>query len=227
MTPEEIKQAWNSILLRIQAAALRSPDRQKVGLLAVSKTQPVGAIRSLYQLGQRDFAENYAQELVEKAETLRAEGLNEIRWHFIGHLQTNKVKMILPYVHAIHSVDSLRLAQEISKRSDRKIVCFLEVNLSQEASKSGVSLADTDALVESMRLLPHTEIAGLMCIPSAELDEAELKKAFLRLREKKEELKLNSLSMGMSSDFEIAIEAGATHVRVGTALFGKRNYIPR
>jgi pyridoxal phosphate enzyme (YggS family) len=222
-----IQLAYQEIQARVIRARDASPYRQKVTLLAVSKVQPLDAIRALYELGQRDFDENYAQEMLNKATTLASEGKRDIRWHFIGHLQTNKVKLILPHVYAIHSVDSIRLAQEISKRAGaenppRNIIIFLEVNLNSETSKAGISLAQVDALAESVRSLPHLDLRGLMAIPDPKLGAQNLRKAFSSLREKTQALHLPEISMGMSSDFEIAIAEGATQVRIGTALFGAR-----
>jgi len=217
-----IEGAFNSIRERIKRALAKSPYQQTVTLLAVSKVQPLDSIRELYRLGQRDFAENYAQELVEKAQTLKQENFADIRWHFIGHLQTNKVKMILPYVYSIHSIDSFKLAQEISKRSPQDIRCFIEVNLNAEESKTGVPLAEVEELAAQIAALPRIKLSGLMSIPRAELSPNQLREAFDHLREKSRALSLPEISMGMSSDFEMAVEAGSTHVRVGTALFGAR-----
>lgn len=199
-----------------------------VCLVAVSKTQPAAAIEELYRLGHRDFGENYVQELLEKARELGARGCTGIRWHFIGHLQTNKVKMLLPVVHAIHSVDSVKLGREISKRAERKIPCFLEVNVDGEASKSGFAPAEVRSAAQELAGLQNLDLRGLMCIPAPRPRAAEMKSVFVALRELEKSCHpwtQGELSMGMSDDFEMAIDAGATSVRVGTRLFGSRKTI--
>lgn len=194
---------------------------EPVTLIAVSKTQPVEALEKLYKEGQRDFGENYVQELMEKARWFNEKGYFDVRWHFIGHLQSNKVKQIVSLVHCIHSVDSEKLALEIAKRREGEALpIFIQVNIDQEATKSGVSPQDLTALVERVSQLPTLKVLGLMCIP-----EPSSKNAFGRLRELEASCKphtLGMLSMGMSQDFEEAIRQGSTHVRVGTLLFGPR-----
>jgi pyridoxal phosphate enzyme (YggS family) len=199
-----------------------------VTLVAVSKVQPVEAIEAAYHLGQRDFGENYVQELVGKAEELDRRGCVEIRWHFIGHLQTNKVKALIPWVSCIQSVDSLKLAKEVSKRwkaSGRvgKIAVFLQVNQDSESSKSGLAEGDVVSVAQEIAVLEGVELLGLMSIPDPSGDSTS---AFRRLRELEKSARpatRGMLSMGMSSDFESAIQEGATHVRVGTSLFGERS----
>lgn len=222
-----LESRYREILSRIPAAR---PDGFPITLLAVSKTQPVEQIEALYRLGHRDFGENYVQELVEKAGELDRRGCAGIRWHFIGHLQTNKVKMLMPLVHAIHAVDSERLAKELAKRwaaSGRtgRLPVFVEVNIDQEPSKSGLDPQEVPAFVQSIvDQYPELEVEGLMCIP-AKGSEKETRQAFKQLRELEKSCQpasLGFLSMGMSSDYPIALEEGATHIRVGTALFGAR-----
>jgi pyridoxal phosphate enzyme (YggS family) len=179
-----------------------------------------GAIREAFAAGQRDFGENYAQEWREKADALAE--LDGIRWHFIGGLQTNKVKYLAGRVAAIHTVDRLELAREISRRFAAKGATarvFLEVNVGGEATKSGCAPGDAPALAEAARALPALEVAGLMCIPPAEADP---RPHFRALRALRDALGLAELSMGMSADWRIAIEEGSTCVRVGTAIFGER-----
>lgn len=197
-------------------------------LIAVSKMQPVEALAELYHLGHRDFGENYAQELIEKAAALTARGLKGIRWHFIGHLQTNKVKSIIPWVSAVHSVDSLKLALELSKRwsplnKPNPLSIFIEVNIAGEEAKAGIAPGEARTLCEQIaRECPALRLEGLMCIPPASGDP---RSAFIQLRELEAECRpftRSGLSMGMSSDFPVALEEGATHVRVGTRLFGVR-----
>jgi pyridoxal phosphate enzyme (YggS family) len=202
----------------------------KVTLIAVSKTQPVEAIETLYHLGHRDFGENYVQELVEKAEKLREAGCEGIRWHFIGHLQSNKVKALIPIVHAVHSVDSARLAEELAKRwkqagREGRLPCFVEVNIDHEASKSGVMPEDAAAVAAQVAALPELELEGLMAIPASVGGAADALQAFAALHDLEQRCRPHTtgkLSMGMSDDYELAITQGATHVRLGTALFGSR-----
>jgi pyridoxal phosphate enzyme (YggS family) len=201
-------------------ARVRAGLPQGVTLVAVSKTQPAQAIREAYAAGQRDFGENYAQEWREKAEALA--DLPELRWHFIGALQTNKVKVLAGRVHAIHTVDRVELAREISKRFAAKggtARVFLEVNTGGEASKAGCSPEAAPALAEAVRALPGLELVGLMAIPPPDEDP---RPHFRLLRQIRDRLGLPELSMGMSADWRIAVEEGATVIRIGTALFGER-----
>lgn len=230
----EIASRYQSILRRIAGAAQSQGHARAVTLVAVSKTQPADAIEALYRLGHRDFGENYVQELVAKAEELAHRGCTEIRWHFIGHLQTNKVKALLPYVASVHSVNSEKLALELAKRwaaSGRtgKLPVFIEVNISGEDTKAGLSPDEIPALARKIGEMPGLELLGLMCIPDPELPESELRGHFKGLRELEEKCRPWSkgrLSMGMSGDFELALAEGATDVRVGTALFGPRQAAP-
>jgi len=191
-----------------------------VTLVAVSKTQPAEAIREAHAAGQRDFGENYAQEWREKADALA--DLADLRWHFIGSLQTNKVKLLAGRVHAIHTVDRAELAREISKRFQQKGATarvFLEVNVGGEASKAGCPPDQAPALAEAVRALPALELMGLMAIPPPDQDP---RPHFRLLRALRDRLGLRELSMGMSADWPIAVEEGATVIRVGTAIFGER-----
>jgi pyridoxal phosphate enzyme (YggS family) len=201
-------------------AAIRARVPEGVRLVAVSKTQPAAAIREAYAAGQRDFGENYAQEWREKADALA--DLADLRWHFIGALQTNKVKYLAGRVHAIHTVDRVELAREISKRFAAKGAVarvFLEVNTGGEHTKAGCAPEAAPALAEAVRALPGLAVAGLMAIPPPEEDP---RPHFRLLRALRDRLGLRELSMGMSADWPIAIEEGATLIRVGTAIFGER-----
>ncbi len=205
-----------------QAASGRS-----ITLLAVSKGQSAEAIAELYRLGHRDFGENYVQELVDKAEQLAALGCSEIRWHFIGHLQTNKVKALVSHVWAVHSVDSEKLARELAKRWDRAtpLPCFIEVNIDGEASKTGIAPENTASLARKIASLPQLRLLGLMAVPASGRTTEETSQSFAKLCSLEEQCRpatQGQLSMGMSTDFELAITQGSTHVRVGTALFGPR-----
>ena len=201
-------------------ASVRAALPHGVTLVAVSKTQPAEAIREAYAAGQRDFGENYAQEWRDKADALA--DLPDLRWHFIGALQTNKVKYLAGRVHAIHTVDRAELARELSKRFlSRGAVAraFLEVNTGGEASKAGCTPDAAPALAAEVRALPAIELVGLMTIPPPEEDP---RPHFRLLRGLRDRLGLCELSMGMSADWRAAVEEGATVVRIGTAIFGER-----
>lgn len=202
--------------------------KEKATLVAVSKTKPASDIEALYNLGQRDFGENYVQELVDKVAVLP----KDILWHFIGHLQSNKVKYIASFVHLIHGVDSIKLLQEINKqaaKNNRVIHCLLQVHISQEETKFGF---DEDELMNAdwnlIASLKHVQINGLMGMASfsnnfnlVRSEFGQLKAIFDKL--KQHQPQLNTLSMGMSGDYKIAIEEGSNMIRVGSLLFGSRN----
>lgn len=195
-----------------------------VTLVAVSKTQPAGAIREAYAAGQRDFGENYAQEWRAKADALS--DLADLRWHFIGSLQTNKAKVLAGRVAYVHTIDREELARELSRRlvaKGARARAFLEVNVGSELSKGGCAPEEVPRLVEAVRALPALEVVGLMCIPPAAGDP---RPHFRLLRGLRDRLGLAELSMGMSGDWPVAVEEGATFVRVGTALFGARGAEP-
>jgi pyridoxal phosphate enzyme (YggS family) len=203
-----------------QVAALRAQMPPGVTLVAVSKTQPASAIREAYAAGQRDFGENYAQEWRAKADALA--DCPELRWHFIGGLQTNKVKLIAGRVAFVHTVDRQELARELSRRlvaREARARVFLEVNVAGEASKEGCRPEHAAELAEAVRALPGLDLVGLMCIPPAGADP---RPHFRLLRQLRERLGLAELSMGMSADWREAVEEGATFVRIGTAIFGPR-----
>jgi PLP dependent protein len=207
---------------RVQAACTRAGRaRASVTLLAVSKLMPIDALVAAHTAGQRDFAENYAQELRDKASDARLAGA---RFHAIGALQTNKAKYVAAHAFAFHALDREELAHELSKRRAGKppLQCFLEVNIAGEATKHGVHPAALPALLAAVRAQPNLEVAGLMCMPpAAELPEAS-RPHFAALRALAQHVRLAGLSMGSTDDFEVAIEEGATHVRVGRAIFGER-----
>ncbi|MDX1956117.1 MAG: YggS family pyridoxal phosphate-dependent enzyme [Chitinophagaceae bacterium] len=197
-------------------------------LVAVSKTKPTEDIKALYDLGQRDFGENYVQELVDKAAQLP----NDIRWHFIGHLQSNKVKYIAPFVHLIHGVDSFKLLKEIDKqaaKNERVIDCLLQIHIAQEETKFGLDESELASLLTDPVFpgLNHVQIRGLMGMASFSEDQALVRSEFKTLQalfqKYGKERGWSVLSMGMSADFSIAIEEGSTLVRIGSLLFGSRN----
>ena len=202
----------------------------KALLVAVSKTKPIEAIQALYDLGQRDFGENYVQELVEKHEQLP----KDIRWHFIGHLQSNKVKYIAPFVHLIHGVDSFNLLKEINKqalKNNRIIDCLLQIHIAKEETKFGFEAHELSELYE-LHELKNVNIIGLMGMASFTTDESLIRREFEELKKCFDantqlstfNFQLSTLSMGMSADYKIALEEGSTMVRIGSLLFGERNY---
>ncbi len=199
-------------------------SKRKISLVAVSKMKPAMEVQKLYDLGQRDFGENYVQELVEKAGHLP----NDIRWHYIGHLQTNKVKQIIPIVQLIHSVDSLKLAQEIEKQAkkiDKKIDILLQVHIAEEETKFGLDKEELQEIIGVLPSFTHLRYRGLMGIASFTKDHDQVRKEFrflYSLFNKYGPGKKGILSMGMSGDYELAIEEGSTMVRVGSLIFGER-----
>ena len=227
-----IRENLKTVQTEIQAACRRAGrDPDQVTLIAVSKTKPVSSLREAYDAGARDFGEHKVQELVDKQPQLPG----DIRWHMIGHLQRNKVKYIIGKVALIHSVDSLRLAEEISRESLRKGVetdILIEVNVAGEESKYGVSPLEAPQLVEKVAKLPGIHIKGLMTIaPYTEVAEKnrpyfdKLSQLSVDIAAKNiDNVSMNILSMGMTGDYSVALEEGATCVRVGTGIFGERDY---
>lgn len=205
---------------------------RNVTLVAVSKTKPASDIQELYALGQRDFGENYVQELVDKTGVLPA----DIRWHFIGHLQSNKVKYIAPFVHLIHGVDSGKLLQEINKQAqkhDRVIDCLLQVYIAKEETKFGLDERELENLIQSVITSPsmaNIRIRGFMGMASFSDNPEQVRAEFSQLKKlydqykgmKSPALQIDTLSMGMSGDYRIAIAEGSTLVRIGSLLFGER-----
>jgi len=220
------KQAYEQLIADLNS--------HRVTLVAVSKTKSVEEIKELYDLGQKDFGENYVQELSEKQSQLP----KDIRWHFIGHLQSNKVKQIAPFIHLVHAVDSLKLLQEINrqgKKNDRVIDCLLQVHIAREETKFGLdenelkTLASTNA--NELHQLQNVRIVGLMGMASFTDDMEKVRIEFRYLKRLFEtyaklpidNCQLTILSMGMSSDYFVAIEEGTTMVRIGSLIFGARN----
>ena len=216
--------AYRAINAAVTAAGAR--------LVAVSKTHPVSAIRELYDLGHRDFGENRVPELVEKHNALP----KDIRWHFIGHLQRNKVRDVVPFVHLIHAVDSYRLLVEIDKRAEtvgRRVSVLLQYHIAQEASKYGLEADTAGELLDKLATtpLPHVRVAGVMGMATYTDDEAQVGREFATLANTFAELRggafrdedaFREISMGMSGDYPLALAHGSTLVRVGSALFGGR-----
>lgn len=207
-------------------------NEKSVRLVAVSKTKPPAAIESLYDLGQRVFGENKVQELCDKQASLA----KDIEWHMIGHLQRNKVKYIAPFIAMIHSVDSLKLLQEINKQAkkeSRKINCLLQVHIAEETHKFGFAREELNDMLKSdvYAQMENVEICGLMGMATFTNNQNQLKQEFTKLKEIFEALKsdyfsaqesFKELSMGMSGDYELAIDCGSTMVRIGSLIFGSR-----
>lgn len=227
-----LKENYRNVQENIQRACEkvnRSVD--EVTLISVSKTKPLTMLQEAYDCGAREYGENKVQEMTEKEGQLP----KDIHWHMIGHLQTNKVKYIAPYVHLIHSVDSLKLAQEINRQGEkcnRSIPILIEVNIAEEESKFGIKKDETISLVREISKLPHVAIKGLMTIAPF-VDDPEDNRVYFRgikelsvdiANENIDNVCMDILSMGMTGDYMVAIEEGATMVRVGTGIFGERDY---
>ncbi|MAR68725.1 MAG: YggS family pyridoxal phosphate-dependent enzyme [Crocinitomicaceae bacterium] len=219
-------------MIQVNLRNIQDEIPENVLLIAVSKTKPANIIQAAYEGGQRDFGENKVQELVTKHSELPA----DIKWHFIGHLQRNKVKYIAEFVHLIHSVDSLKLLQEINKhgkKHNRTIRCLLQFNISQEESKFGLSRKDGKIILNSAeyKSMQHIEICGVMGMASFTQDENQISMEFDSLHNTFQEMKdeffqddnqFKEVSMGMSGDYKLAIKKGSTMVRVGSLIFGSR-----
>ncbi len=227
-----LQENYSQVEERIRAACARAGrSRSEVTLIAVSKTKPASMIEEVYSFGQRDFGENKVQELTEKYEVLP----EDIRWHLIGHLQRNKVKYIVDKACLIHSVDSLRLAETIEEQAAKKgvtVPVLIEVNVAGEESKFGVSVEEAPVLAEKISHLTHLSLCGLMTIAPFVSDPEDNRDIFRRLKKLSVDIEaknidnvtMNVLSMGMTNDYEVAVEEGATLVRVGTGIFGERDY---
>lgn len=227
-----LKENYHNVLKNIEMACEKGKRNiADVTLIAVSKTKPVSMLQEIYDCGCRDFGENKVQEIMDKYDQLP----KDIRWHMIGHLQTNKVKYIVDKVYMIHSVDSVRLAKEISKEACKKNVTvkiLLEVNVAKEESKFGVTSEEAISFYHEVCGLPGLEVCGLMTIAPYVEDSEENRPYFVNLRQLNIDMTSQNtdnkysgmLSMGMTGDYMVAIEEGATFVRVGTGIFGERNY---
>ena len=219
-------------MIKEKLAEIRKEISEHVTLIAVSKTKPVSDLEEAYKAGQRHFGENKVQEMFEKHELLP----KDIQWHLIGHLQTNKVKYIAPFVHLVHSVDSLKLLKEIdkqAKKNNRIIDCLLQFHIAQEETKFGLSLLEAEALIssEEFKELKNINIVGVMGMASFSDNESLIKKEFQALHAIFKSLQdkcfsknqnFKEISMGMSGDYALAIEEGSTMVRVGSSIFGGR-----
>lgn len=214
-----------------EACRVSGRNPEEVSLIAVSKTKPIPMLQEAYDAGCRDFGENKVQEIMDKIDRLPS----DIRWHMIGHLQTNKVKYIVGKVFLIHSVDSLHLAEAISKEAVKQnttVNILIEVNVAKEDTKYGAMAEDTMSLVEKIALLPGICVKGLMTIAPYVENPQENRQYFVKLKQLAVDIKsknidnvhMDILSMGMTGDYMVAIEEGATYVRVGTGIFGERQY---
>ncbi len=226
--PHNLTNRLENIKQKIQQAALackRAPEQ--ITLIAVSKTYPASDIQELFEYGQLHFGENYVQEWLHKRHELQH---LPIQWHFIGPIQSNKIKHIAPHAHWVHAIDHLKTAQKLSQYravtgSDLN-VC-IQINISGETSKHGIPPEDVIALAQEVQKLPHLNLRGLMCIAEETTDQQTLTLQFAKMQSLLHQLQtqyphMDTLSMGMSSDLELAIAHGATHVRIGTAIFGAR-----
>lgn len=223
---------YDQVMNNIETACKKSGRKpEEVTLIAVSKTKPIAMLQEIYDHGCRDFGENKVQELLDKYEVLP----KDIKWHMIGHLQRNKVKYIVDKVSLIHSVDSLRLAEEISKEALKKNVevnILVEVNVANEETKFGTTSQEAIELVDAISKLPGIHIKGLMTIAPYVEDSEQNRQYFAQLKQLSvdiitkniDNVSMDILSMGMSGDYEVAVEEGATYVRVGTGIFGERDY---
>ncbi|MFT4107225.1 MAG: YggS family pyridoxal phosphate-dependent enzyme [Lacrimispora sp.] len=229
MVRENLEEVRKRILEACKRAG-RNPE--EVTLIAVSKTKPVDMLTEAYNSGVRDFGENKVQELTEKCSVLP----EDIRWHMIGHLQRNKVKQVIDKAALIHSVDSIRLAEQIQEEAAKKAVIadiLLEINVAEEESKFGFKLEETEAAIREISTFPHVKIKGLMTIAPFVENSEENRPVFQKLnqfyvdmqRKNIDNVNMTVLSMGMTGDYEVAIEEGATLVRVGTGIFGTRYYM--
>lgn len=224
LSPEEIAARLAEVRARIEAACQRARRAtESVELVAVSKLQPPEAIRAAFAAGQRSFGESYAQELRDKAEALA--DLPGLRWHAIGPLQLNKVKYVARVAHLFHALDRLEVAQELSRRrSGPPLPCLLEVNLAGESTKHGLRPEQVPALLEALGSIPELKLSvrGLMCLPPYTEEPERSRPHFRSLSALAGSLGLAELSMGTTADYEVAVEEGATLLRVGTAIFGER-----
>lgn len=232
MNQKQLEQNYQNVLANIQAACQRSGrNPEDITLIAVSKTKPVELVRMAIDIGMTEFGENKPQEIRDKTKQISA----PIKWHMIGHLQSNKIKYVLTSCALIHSVDSLKLAQQLNDQATKKethVNILLQVNISEEKSKQGFLVDELEDRVRQIGRLDHIRIQGLMTIAPYVDDPEDNRHLFRQLNELLIDIKsknidnvnMNVLSMGMTGDYAVAIEEGATHIRVGTGLFGERSY---
>lgn len=228
MVTENLKEVEKNIM---EACKKSGRDRNEVTLIAVSKTKPISMIEEAYETGIREFGENKPQELRDKYQELP----KDIHWHMIGHLQRNKVKYVVGNASLIHSVESIRLAEAINQEAEKKDIVMpvlVEVNVAEEESKFGITVSDCETFIREIAKLEHIFVQGLMTIAPFVENAEDNRKYFAKLRELSvdiaakniDNVSMCNLSMGMTGDYQVAIEEGATMVRVGTGIFGHRNY---
>ncbi len=228
MVTENLKEVEKNIM---EACKKSGRDRNEVTLIAVSKTKPISMIEEAYETGIREFGENKPQELRDKYQELP----KDIHWHMIGHLQRNKVKYVVGNASLIHSVESIRLAEAINQEAEKKDIVMpilVEVNVAEEESKFGITVSDCETFIREIAKLEHISVQGLMTIAPFVENAEDNRKYFAKLRELSvdiaakniDNVSMCNLSMGMTGDYQVAIEEGATMVRVGTGIFGHRNY---
>lgn len=228
MVTENLKEVEKNIM---EACKKSGRDRNEVTLIAVSKTKPISMIEEAYETGMREFGENKPQELRDKYQELP----KDIHWHMIGHLQRNKVKYVVGNASLIHSVESIRLAEAINQEAEKKDIVMpvlVEVNVAEEESKFGITVSDCETFIREIAKLEHISVQGLMTIAPFVENAEDNRKYFAKLRELSvdiaakniDNVSMCNLSMGMTGDYQVAIEEGATMVRVGTGIFGHRNY---
>mgnify|MGYP002423138849 CR=1 FL=1 len=228
MISENIRQVEDNIKSACKRAGR---NENEVTLIAVSKTKPASMLKEAYDSGCRHFGENKVQELIDKYEVLP----KDIKWHMIGHLQTNKVKYIVDKVYLIHSVDSLRLAEQINREALKRkirVSILIEVNIADEETKYGVKIEEAEALIIEISKLPAISIKGLMTVAPYVENSEENRQYFVKLRQLSvdimnkniDNVSMDILSMGMTGDYQVAVEEGASYVRVGTGIFGERDY---
>lgn len=228
MVTENLKEVEKNIM---EACKKSGRDRNEVTLIAVSKTKPISMIEEAYETGIREFGENKPQELRDKYQELP----KDIHWHMIGHLQRNKVKYVVGNASLIHSVESIRLAEAINQEAEKKDIVMpvlVEVNVAEEESKFGITVSDCETFIREIAKLEHISVQGLMTIAPFVENAEDNRKYFAKLRELSVDIEAKNidnvsmcnLSMGMTGDYQVAIEEGATMVRVGTGIFGHRNY---
>lgn len=232
MTEQDLQDNLKEVEKRIRQACMRAGrKREDVTLIAVSKTKPVSMLETIYREGVLEFGENKVQELCEKAACLNT----DIHWHMIGHLQRNKVKQVIQKACLIHSVDSLRLAEQIEAEAAKQgivVSVLIEVNIAKEETKYGVFLSEAEELIRQVALMRHIKVKGLMTSAPYVADPEENREYFKNLYQFYIDIQMKNidnvtmeiLSMGMTNDYEVAIEEGATHIRVGTGVFGERFY---
>lgn len=210
--------------IRENLKRLKEDLPQQVELIAVSKTKPISDLLEAYDAGQRAFGENKIQEMVTKWEQMP----KDIQWHMIGHVQSNKVKYMAPFVHTIHAVDSIKLLKEIQKqaaKNERIINCLIQIRIAKEETKFGLAASELDSLLSQGKEMPNIVIKGLMGMATFTEDQSQIRSEFKTLSDLyRKYSSFEVLSMGMSGDYDIAIEEGSTSIRVGSKIFGERNY---